>query len=250
MLIEQKAEELQTPYGSMRTYFFAPAAAPRDEGAKYPGVVLFSEIFQLTGPISRMAAYYAGHGYIVAVPEIFHELEQPGTVLAYDQAGADRGNADKTAKELRSYDEDARSVIRSLQARPDCTGKIGALGVCIGGHLAFRAAMNPEVLGAACFYATDIHKQSLGKGMADDSMKRAKDIRGELMMVWGRQDPHVPPEGRRAVYDCLHEAGVNFSWHEVNGVHAFLRDEGARYDPELVAIGQMLVLGLFARVLS
>ena len=84
--------DLDTPTGPMRTYLFRPAAEGR-----YPGVVLFSEIFQATGPIRRMAAMIAGHGYLVAVPEVYHELEPLGTVLAYDQAGADKGNADKFA---------------------------------------------------------------------------------------------------------------------------------------------------------
>ena len=34
--------------------------------------------------------------------------------------------------------------------------------------------------------------------MNDDSLERARDIRGELMMIWGRQDPHIPLEGRLA----------------------------------------------------
>ena len=59
--------------------------------------MLFSEIFQVTGPIRRTAAFLAGHGYTVAVPEIFHELEEgPGVVLAYDAAGAERGNSTST----------------------------------------------------------------------------------------------------------------------------------------------------------
>ncbi|HCC58541.1 MAG TPA: dienelactone hydrolase, partial [Solibacterales bacterium] len=57
--------------------------------------------------------------------------------------------------------------------------------ICIGGHLAFRAAMHPDVLAAACFYATDIHKSSLGKGMQDNSLERAGLIRGELLHIWG-----------------------------------------------------------------
>ena len=92
--------DLETPYGPMRTYVLSPAAAGR-----YPGLVLFSEIFQVTGPVRRTAAFLAGHGYIVAVPEIFHELEEdPGVVLAYDTAGADRGNSHKITKELASYE--------------------------------------------------------------------------------------------------------------------------------------------------
>ncbi len=69
--------------------------------------------------------------------------------------------------------------------------------------------------------------------MKDDSLERAKDIKGELLMIWGRQDPHIPLEGRTKVLARLNEVNAKFSWHEVNGAHAFMRDEGVRYDPEL-----------------
>ncbi len=95
--------ELQTPTGPMRTHVFRPVAEGR-----YPGILLYSEIFQVTAPIRRTAALLAGHGYVVAVPEIWHEFEPAGCVLAYDQAGADRGNALKLEKELRAPDGDAR----------------------------------------------------------------------------------------------------------------------------------------------
>ena len=228
IILDNEHVELSTPYGPMRTHIFRPVAP-----GKYPGIVFYSEIFQVTGPIHRTAAMLAGHGYIIAVPEIYHEFEPAGTVLAYDQAGSDRGNQLKTTKELASYDADARAVLDHLKSREDCTGQLGAMGICIGGHLAFRAAMNSDVRGAACFYATDIHKHGLGKGMNDDSLERAKEIEGELLMIWGRQDPHIPLEGRLKVQARLNEVGVKFSWYEVNGAHAFMRDEGPRYDPEL-----------------
>ena len=219
--------DLETPYGPMRTYVLSPAAAGR-----YPGLVLFSEIFQVTGPIRRTAAFLAGHGYTVAVPEIFHELEEgPGVVLAYDTAGADRGNSHKITKELASYDADARAVLDFLADHPSCTGKLGSIGICIGGHLSFRAAFNPDVRAAACFYATDIHKRGLGQGMNDDSLDRVGEIRGELLMIWGRQDPHIPREGRERIHAALEDAGTRFSWLEVNGQHAFGRDEGPATTP-------------------
>ena len=237
-------EEISTPAGPMRTCLFRPA-----EEGRYPGIVLFSEIFQITGPIRRTAAFLAGHGYLVAVPEVYHELEPSGTVLAYDQAGADKGNADKYAKEVSSYDADARALLDHLKSRPDCTGKLGAAGICMGGHLAFRAAMNADILAAICFYATDIHSASLGKGKKDNSLERASEIKGELLHIWGRQDPHVPLEGRNRIKARLDETGVNFQWVEVNGAHAFLRDEGYRYDPTLAYLCQGLMLELFHRKL-
>ena len=234
--------ELPTRKGLMRTHMFGPEAPGR-----YPGVVFYSEIFQITEPISRAAAMLAGHGYVVAAPEIYHELEPAGTVLGYDQAGADRGNADKIAKELSSYDEDARAVLDYLSSRVDCTSRLGAMGICIGGHLAFRAAMNPDVLATACFYATDLHSHTLGKGKTDNSLDRAAEIKGELLHIWGRQDPHIPLEGRNFIKSRLEEAGANFTWHEFNAAHAFLRDVGPRYDPALTLQSWALVLDLFHR---
>jgi carboxymethylenebutenolidase len=242
MTIAEETVEIQTATGPMRSLLTRPAGEGR-----FPGVLLFSEIFQVTGPIRRTAAFLAGNGYVVVTPEIYHELEPAGTVLAYDQAGADKGNADKIAKEISAYDSDSRAALDYLKGRPECSGRLGAMGICIGGHLAFRAAMNPDVLASACFYATDIHKGSLGKGMHDGSLERAGEIRGELLHIWGRQDPHVPLEGRLRVHARLEEVGANFQWIEVNGQHAFLRDEGPRYDAALARLCFEFVLELFHR---
>ncbi|MBE7157295.1 MAG: dienelactone hydrolase family protein, partial [Rhodospirillales bacterium] len=103
----------------------------------------------------------------------------------------------------------------------------------LGGHLAFRAAMNPDVRVGVCFYATDIHKRSLGEGTNDDTLERMQEIKGELLMVWGWQDPHVPQEGRELIYRTMTEAGLDFAWAEFSAAHAFLRGEGLRCDPEL-----------------
>ena len=239
--------DVPTANGPMRTYFFHPAAG---EGVAYPGIILYSEIFQMTGPIKRFASFVAGHGYLVAVPEVYHELETPGTVLAYDQAGSDKGNHDKYAKELSAYDDDARSLLTHMASMEQCNGRLGVIGICLGGHLAFRAAMNPEVRAAVCFYATDIHSGTLGKGKQDDSLARASDIKGELLHIWGRGDPHVPLEGRRKVQQRLDEVNANYQWLEVNGAHAFMRDEGYRYDPELEYLLKGMMLGVLHRKLA
>ena len=237
--------DLTTPTGPMRTYLVRPI-----EEGRYPGLVLYSEIFQVTGPIRRTAAMLASHGFVVAVPEIYHELEPAGTVLAYDEAGAARGNQHKITKTLSSYDSDARAALDYLASSPHCTGRLGVIGICIGGHLAFRAAMQPDVLAAACFYATDIHKRGLGQGTHDDSLDRIVKITGELLMIWGRQDPHIPREGRALIYNALSDADVHFQWHEFNAAHAFMRDEGPRYDPAAARICYDMVLELFHRRLG
>lgn len=86
--------------------------------------------------------------------------------------------------------------------------------MCLGGHLAYRCALDPRVAAAVCYFATDIHSATLGAGKNDDSLKRAGDIKGELVMIFGKMDNHVPPEGRDLIRKTLHEKGVLFSFYE------------------------------------
>jgi dienelactone hydrolase len=70
-----------------------------------------------------------------------------------------------------------------------CTGKIGATGMCLGGHLAYRCALDKRVSASVCYFATDIHSRTLGTNstgkVEDDSLERTAkgDIKGELVMV-------------------------------------------------------------------
>ena len=101
--------------GAMRLHLFRPVAEGR-----FPGVLFYSEIYQVTAPIRRLAALVAGHGYVVAVPEVYHEHEPPGTVLAYDAAGTERGNALKFSKPVAAHDADAAAALTALAAHPAC----------------------------------------------------------------------------------------------------------------------------------
>ncbi len=232
--------------GPMRMHLFRPAA----EGTRFPGILMFSEIYQVTAPIRRMAAMLAGNGYVVAVPEVYHEYERAGTVLGYDAQGTERGNLLKFEKPVAAYDADSRAGLDALAAHPACTGRLATFGVCLGGHLAYRAALNPGVSAAACFYATDIHSGTLGAGRSDDSLARMADLRAETMFVWGRQDPHVPYAGRETIRTRLEAVGATYEWHEVNAQHAFLRDEGPRYDPALFLQAMAWTLALYRRALG
>ena len=236
--------DIDTSRGPMRVHLFIPQGKER-----HPGVIFYSEIFQVTGPIRRMASALGGHGYLVAVPEVYHEFEPAGTVLAYDQVGSDRGNELKYTKELASYDEDTDAVVKFLRGNERCTGRVGSYGVCLGGHLAVRAGFHPDVSAVAAFYPTDIHSSSLGAGKNDDTLQRLGGSMSPVLFVWGRQDPHVPLEGRLKIAERLNEAQAEFEWHEFNAAHAFLRDEGPRYDSALAHVCMSLLLRFFGEKL-
>lgn len=228
MITQKHIVDINTPTGVMQTQVFRPAV----EG-KFPCIIFYSEIFQITAPIARSANILAGLGFVVLVPEVFHELNPIGTVLGYDDAGKDKGNNDKWAKPLEQHDSDTVALVKFAREQSYCTGKMGAMGVCIGGHLAFRAALNTDILAAFCLYPTDIHSNTLPSDEGNDSFARAKDIQGEVYLVFGKQDPHVPVEGRQKLYTQFQAIGLNYIWQEVNAQHAFMRDEGDRYDPAL-----------------
>jgi carboxymethylenebutenolidase len=217
-------------------------AAPKAEG-KYPGVLFYSDIFQLTGPTLRSCMRLAGYGFIVAAPEIYHRIEPAGLVIPFDDTGRTRGLEDAARTPVIDFDEDCRAVIDYLARHPSVAqGKIGAAGFCIGGHLAFRAAFQPEVKATACFYGTGIHDGKLGMDDDAGSLERASEIRGSLLLVWGELDPHVPEDARNAIEARLRESDVNFSQRLYPSEHAFMRDEGPRYDPQATdqAFGEMI----------
>ena len=244
MIIQHQSHDIETATGTMRTSVYRPQA-----DGKFPAIIFYSEIFQQTAPIARSAALLAGHGFVVLVPEVFHELNPLGTVLAYDDEGKDKGNADKWAKPLESHDSDTQALIDFAQTQDCCTGSVGAMGVCIGGHLAYRAALNPAIKAAFCLYATDIHSDTLPAAAGNNSFERMADIQGEIHFIWGKQDPHVPQEGRNKIYQQAVATNINYQWQEVNAQHAFMRDEGARYDPALAIAMYQQAVALFSRIL-
>jgi carboxymethylenebutenolidase len=193
------------------------------------GVLLYSDIFQLTPPMLRLAQRLAGYGFIVVAPELYGRIEPPGTALDFDR---DRQRAldDSDRMRVEDLDADRRVVLDYLSARDDVAG-LCVGGWCFGGHLAFRAAFEPDVQATACAYGTGIHDGKLGATKNAGSLERAQEIRGELLLVWGRKDPHIPPEGRAKIHRSLDDAGVRFEARLFDAEHAFMRDEGPRYDP-------------------
>jgi carboxymethylenebutenolidase len=206
----------------------------------------------VTGPVARFARQIAGQGYIVAAPSSYHEFTGPEP-LAYDVPGTDMGNKWKVKKPLAAYDEDATLSIETLIKLPTCNGRIGATGMCLGGHLAYRCALDPRVLAAVTYFATDLHSATLGSPQPDDSLARAGEIKGELAMIHGTLDNHVPPDGRDKIRRTLRDKGVLFSWYEVAWAqHAFIRDElsKGRYDPAVSKVCFEILLELFGRTLK
>ncbi|HME12576.1 MAG TPA: dienelactone hydrolase family protein [Candidatus Acidoferrum sp.] len=246
MIITSSYREIPTAGTPMRTFVAAPVAP-----GKYPGIWCYSDIFQLSGPTLRSCARLAGYGFVVAAPEIYHRVEPPGLVIPFDDAGRDRGMGDAGKTPVAHFDADCRVGLDWLGKHEKVApGQLGAMGFCIGGHLAFRAALQPDVRATVCFYGTGIHNGKLGQDADAGSLQRAGEIRGELLMIFGSNDPHVPAEGRAKVADGLKTVGVHHRIQTFPAEHAFMRDEGARFDPEATDLAFAEMIGLFRQVFT
>jgi carboxymethylenebutenolidase len=183
-------------------------------------------------PIRRSMERLAGHGFVVAAPEIYHRIEPPGLVIPYDDAGRMRGQDDAARTSVAEFDASRKAALDWLDGQPDvAAGRLGAMGFCIGGHLAFRAALDPRVRAAVCCYPTGLHDGRLGRDADAGSLARSREIAGRLLVVFGEADPHIPEEGRWTVAEAL-QAVAGGDRHRVAlyaGEHAFMRDEGPRF---------------------
>ncbi len=231
MKLREDEVRVPAPDGGIRAIVISPVGGGRGQG-----VVLYTDIFQLTESTLRTARWLASHGIVVCVPEIYPRGALAGVALEFDDAGKQAGLAGAAATTTAQFDADRVAVLDFLAAQPG-VDRLGAVGFCIGGHLAFRAAFDSRVAATVCFYPTGLQDGKLG---ADDagSLARAADVGGRLMIVFGSRDPHVPADARAHIVTALYAAGLtDLELHVYDGgEHAFMRDVGARHDPALSAL--------------
>ena len=244
MIVQTESVSIEVDGSPMRTV----VARPRAEG-RFPGILFYSDIFQLTPTMIRACVRLAGYGFVVASPEIYHRIEAPGWGRSFDDDSRTRGLENAAKTRVAEFDADARAVLTYLSDHPNvAAGTLGAGGFCIGGHLAFRAALNPDVKATACFYPTGVPDGKLGQDADAGTLARVGEIRGDLLLVFGASDPHVPSEGRAAIEVALDAAGTRRTTKLYPAEHAFMRDEGPRHDPESTDLAWGDMIAFYRRV--
>lgn len=246
MILATESLDIAGPAGPIRALLCLPLATPGAPPRQWTGVLLYSDIFQLTPPMVRTAQRLAGHGFVVVAPELYGRNLPGGTALDFDQ---DRKRALDCADGMtvEQLDADRRAVLDWLQARSD-VDRLCVAGWCFGGHLALRAALENEVAATACFYGTGIHSGRLGASSGVDTLERAKEITGRVLLGWGRQDPHIPAAGRARIHRALEDAEVKFEARLYDAEHAFMRDQGPRHDPKATDRCFAAMIELFTEV--
>jgi len=259
LLIQEEEATVDTPTGPMRTVVFSPQAV--NNGARFPSIAVYSEIYQVTGPVERICRRLAGNGFIVGAGDVYHEYVTGP--LEYNPEDTDEGNRLKTAKPLGYYDSDFKALVDWMAEHPfaDGSGRVATFGLCLGGGLALRAAtMVPRVRAAVCLFPTDLHNEGLGQPRSEDpgrpdetlDMIARGDLAGEALLVFGNRDTHVDMAGRTKIREALCEGGATFQFAELAAGHAFLRDEKSkgRQDPAISEVAWEMAFEVLNRRLT
>jgi carboxymethylenebutenolidase len=198
-----------------------PAGTPRG------GIVVVQEIFGVTAHIRDVADRYAGEGYVAIAPALFDYVES-GVELGYDDTGMQRGRA--LAQEV-GLDRAVEAVASAAQAIASA-GRIGVVGYCWGGSVAFLSATRLGLPAVSYYGARNV--QFL-----------AEQPKAPLMFHFGGKDPSIPHSAVHKHREALPHAEI-FVYDEAG--HAFNRDvDPAHYAADAAALALQRSLDFFAR---
>jgi len=219
--------------GKFRGYFAVPAAG------KGPGIVLCQEIFGINAYIREVADYYAEEGYVVLAPDLFWRLDK-NVELGYTE-----DDWKKAFDYLQRFDidrgmEDITAAVRVLRTRTEVTGKVGALGFCLGGRLAYLAAARSGVDCAVGYYGVSI----------DQYLKEAAKIKVPMVLHFAANDKYAPPEAVEKIKAAF-KGRPEIEIYVYPGVdHAFARTGGMHYDRPASMMAHSRSIALFRKVMG
>ena len=205
---------IKTPDGDFSAYVARPGVT------KAPAVVVIQEIFGVNQVMRDITDGLAGQGYLAICPDLFWRIE-PGIDIT-DQSEAEW----KKAFELyNAFDVDAgvsdiAATIAATRALPGVSGKVGAVGYCLGGLLAFLTAVRTDADASVSYYGVGTEKH----------VAEAEKLARPLLMHIAEEDQFVPKEAQKVILDALKDH-PQIEIHTYPGRdHAFDRVGGAHYD--------------------
>jgi carboxymethylenebutenolidase len=150
-------------------------------GGKGPGVIILQEIFGVNSHIRGVAEQYAAKGYVALAPDIFWRI-QPHMEIGYHGENRVRANQlyDQLDKDLALADVGATAA--RLRSLPQVSGKVAAIGFCLGGWLTYAAAAAGSINIGISYYG----------GGIQNALELAKRIVAPMQFHFGEADPHVP----------------------------------------------------------
>ena len=203
-------------YVTINGQFEAYCAIP--ESGSGPGMLLFQEIFGINDNIRGLCDKLAGEGYVTLAPDMFWRIEP--RFERKDESGFADAIAMVQQLDFATAIDDIKATHAHLKAMPECTGKVGATGFCLGGALAFAAATQSKVDASVPYYGSAIN----------DMLDQVGELECPTMFHYGSNDPFIPEEKIAEVEQAV--AGKsNVVVHRYDAGHAFSNwDAPSMYD--------------------
>jgi carboxymethylenebutenolidase len=226
--------DISTPEGGR----FRGYLSVTDKGSG-PGIVLLQEIFGVNAAVRAAADLFAEEGYVVLAPDLFWRL-QAGVELGYDTQSLQKALDFYHRFGVDQGVEDIAAALEALKGRPECTGRVAAVGFCLGGLLAYLAAARLPLNAAVGFYGVAI----------DEHLDEADKIRCPLLLHFGARDDLVPPAALARIQDRLKDRDhVRIQVHPHVG-HAFYLPGRPSYDRPAAWMAHSPTIGLLRQVLG
>jgi carboxymethylenebutenolidase len=184
-----------------------------------PGLLLIQEIFGVNEHIRDVADLYAQEGFVVLAPDVFWRME-PGIQLGYNEGDVAKGFAYYQKMDWAQTEADLGHVAGIVRQLPGVTGKVGAIGYCMGGNFAYRLAVAGKVDAAVSYYG----------GGVDAIIDEAKRIVCPLLMHFGEADTHIPLDSVQKIKKAV-EGNPLITIRVYSGAqHGFNCDQRSSYD--------------------
>lgn len=193
----------------------------RPAGNAGPVIIVLQEIFGVNANIRAIADDFAASGYFAIAPDLFWR-QAPGLQLnPADPKDRERAMALMQNIDEQAALEDIDATIAYAKNLPGVRDKIGVVGYCFGGKLAFLTALSPDVAIAVAYYGTGIQQK----------LKHAPELKAQLLLHIAREDPLCPPEAQSQIETALapYKKQVTLQFYEKVG-HAFARQGGATFN--------------------
>jgi carboxymethylenebutenolidase len=198
------------------------------------------EIFGVNRDMRAVADWYAARGFVVACPDLFWRQE-PGVQLT-DGRDEDRQRAFELYQGLDEAKavEDAAATLAFLRQHPACTGKVGTVGFCLGGKLAYLMATRSDPDCAVGYY---------GVGIESD-LAEAPNISCPTMLHIAGADKFCPPSAQEQIHQTLDTHPLTTLHVYTEQGHAFGRAGSAHFDAQAAELAHLRTLEFFVRHLS
>lgn len=220
--------------GEFEAYLVAP------EQGSGPGLVLLQEIFGINTFLRDMAQKFADEGYAVLVPDLFWRM-QPGVVLSYSDEDLQQAFDYYGRFEVDQGIKDVADTITAFRAMPQCsTGKVGSLGYCLGGNLAYLTAARTDVECSVSYYGVSI----------EQSLDEADKINCPMVMHFADEDGFVPPEAVQQITDAFKDSDEIEIYRYPGVDHAFATPGRDSYHESFTELAYSRSLALLNRVLA